>query len=312
LPQSKKIRDEFNLGELPQLAPADDKKAQMKSGFSGDTHWVTSHYTVSTDKGQTAITPGELEKQWTEGDRAHFVYRGKRATVFYPAVVSARFAVKTAKWNDVDIKVYHHDRNTYSWYEMIRGVQKPLDVFTSEFGEYPFDHVRIIEFPRFSRFVQSYPGTIPYSEAIGFIAQVDSTDRYLSGRGSERDEEVALVNADDHSYVLYDKGGVVMYMLRDYFGGDVLNKILREYLNEFKYAGSDKAYPTSVGVVNKNRYTGTGESTTVAMNDLIDVMVFDEKGEVIYQQKLRFGRLFIGIITTAIQGRLEPIARFDL
>jgi hypothetical protein len=69
---------------------------------------------------------------------------------------------------------------------------------------------------------------------------------------------------------MYDKGGVVMYMLRDYVGGDVLNKILREYLNEFKYAGADKAYPTSVGVVNKNRYTGTGESTTVAMNYLIE------------------------------------------
>ncbi|MCJ8269059.1 MAG: ABC transporter permease, partial [Psychrosphaera sp.] len=404
LAQSQRIRDEFNLGELPQLAAADDKKAQMQSGFSGDTHWVTNHYTVSTDKGQTAIAPGELEKQWVEGDRAHFVYRGKRATVFYPAVISARFEVKTAKWNDVDIKVYHHARHTYNLDTMIRGVQKSLDVFTTEFGEYPFDHVRIIEFPRFSRFAQSYPGTIPYSEAIGFIARVDnskdtvidypffvtahemahqwwphqtsvsatkganmlsetlaqysallvmeseygvdnmreflrySTDRYLSGRGSERNEEVALVNADDQSYVLYDKGGVVMYMLRDYVGGDVLNKILREYLNEFKYAGTDKAYPTSVGlvnrikrnipqqyqyliadwfenitlmdirtteaktkaldngkhevtlkgVVNKNRFTGIGESTTVDMNDLIDVVVFDEKGEVIYLQKHRF------------------------
>ncbi|NQZ11539.1 MAG: hypothetical protein HRT35_30685 [Algicola sp.] len=40
--------------------------------------------------------------------------------------------------------------------------------------------------------------------------------------------------------------------------------------------------------MNKNRFTGRGESITVEMNDLIDVVVFDEKGEVIYLQKHRF------------------------
>jgi ABC-2 type transport system permease protein len=35
--------------------------------------------------------------------------------------------------------------------------------------------VRILEFPRYQTFAQSFPNTIPYSEAIGFIARVDST-----------------------------------------------------------------------------------------------------------------------------------------
>jgi ABC-2 type transport system permease protein len=404
LSQSDKLRDKFNLGPAPELAAADDKNAVMKSAFSGDTHWVTSHYTISTDKGQTAISPGELEKHWTQGDREHFVYRGKRATVFYPAIVSARYKVKEAKWNDVAIKVFYHHRHDYNVDTMILAVQKSLDVFTAAFGEYPFDHVRILEFPRFSRFAQSYPGTILYSEAIGFIANLEPNketdldypfyvtahemahqwwphqtsasatkganmlsetlsqysalmvmeshygadkmrqflrfglDRYLRGRGTERDKEVPLMEADDHSYVLYDKGGIVMYALRDYVGGERLNKILRDYLNEFKYAGSDKAYPTSVGLVNrikrnipqeyqylvadlfenitlmdmrateaqakkldngqyevtlkglvnKNRMSETGEPTVIAMNDLIDVVVFDENEKVIYLKKHKF------------------------
>jgi aminopeptidase N len=33
--------------------------------------------------------------------------------------------------------------------------------------------VRIVEFPRYSQFAQSYPNTIPYSESVGFIAKVN-------------------------------------------------------------------------------------------------------------------------------------------
>ena len=36
--------------------------------------------------------------------------------------------------------------------------------------------MRIIEFPGYQSFAQSFPNTIPYSENIGFIAKVDSTD----------------------------------------------------------------------------------------------------------------------------------------
>jgi ABC-2 type transport system permease protein len=55
-------------------------------------------------------------------------------------------------------------------------VQKSLDYYTKHFGPYQFDHVRIIEFPRYASFAQSFPNTIPFSEAIGFIAKVNAKD----------------------------------------------------------------------------------------------------------------------------------------
>ena len=36
--------------------------------------------------------------------------------------------------------------------------------------------MRILEFPRYAAFAQSFPNTIPYSESIGFIAKVDPKD----------------------------------------------------------------------------------------------------------------------------------------
>ncbi|MBK7818658.1 MAG: hypothetical protein IPJ60_14775 [Sphingobacteriaceae bacterium] len=54
--------------------------------------------------------------------------------------------------------------------------QKSLDYYTSQFSPYQHKQVRIIEFPRYASFAQSFPNTIPYSESIGFIAKVDPDD----------------------------------------------------------------------------------------------------------------------------------------
>ena len=41
---------------------------------------------------------------------------------------------------------------------------------------YQHRQLRILEFPRYASFAQSFPNTVPYSEDIGFVARVDSTD----------------------------------------------------------------------------------------------------------------------------------------
>ncbi|HEU4522122.1 MAG TPA: M1 family aminopeptidase, partial [Thermoanaerobaculia bacterium] len=51
-------------------------------------------------------------------------------------------------------------------------VKKSLDYFTANFSPYQHTQVRILEFPRYARFAQSFPNTIPFSESIGFIADL--------------------------------------------------------------------------------------------------------------------------------------------
>ena len=55
---------------------------------------------------------------------------------------------------------------------MIRSTQKSLEYFTREFSPYQYRQFRILEFPRYASFAQSFPNTIPYSEAIGFVADL--------------------------------------------------------------------------------------------------------------------------------------------
>ena len=59
---------------------------------------------------------------------------------------------------------------------MIRSVKASLDYFTRNFSRYQHRQLRIIEFPRYQMFAQSFPNTIPYSEGLGFIAKVDPKD----------------------------------------------------------------------------------------------------------------------------------------
>ena len=55
----------------------------------------------------------------------------------------------------------------------MKGMKAALDYCTTNFSPYQNKTVRIVEFPRYATFAQSFPASIPYSEAIGFIARVD-------------------------------------------------------------------------------------------------------------------------------------------
>ena len=59
---------------------------------------------------------------------------------------------------------------------VLQGVKDSLDYYTTKFSPYQHHQVRILEFPRYASFAQSFPNTIPYSEAIGFIAKVNPKD----------------------------------------------------------------------------------------------------------------------------------------
>jgi aminopeptidase N len=59
---------------------------------------------------------------------------------------------------------------------MIKGTQRALDYNTANFGPYPHKQVRILETPLYQTFARSFPGTIPFSESLGFISDMRDPD----------------------------------------------------------------------------------------------------------------------------------------
>lgn len=72
-------------------------------------------------------------------------------------------------------------------------------------------------------------------------------DGYLRARGSERLEELPLMRVENQQYIHYQKGGLVLYLLRDQIGEQAVNRALRRVLAQ--YAFKSAPYPRSIDLV---------------------------------------------------------------
>ncbi len=167
-----KARKEYGLAPKPRMASVNDSAARMNNYISNDADWIRFDVVLSTDKGQTAIAPGYLQKTWEKDNRQYFQYAMDSPILNFYSFLSADYQLKKDKWKDVNIEIYYHKGHEYNLDRMIKGIRKSLDYYTVQFGPYQHRQVRIIEFPRYSSFAQSFPNTIPYSESIGFITEV--------------------------------------------------------------------------------------------------------------------------------------------
>ena len=165
-------RKKFGLPPAERALDRDDPAGLAVNGLSGDADFITFETVVSTEEDQFAIAPGYLQKEWTEGGRRYFEYRMDSPILNFYSFQSGRYAVKKDRWNDVAIEVYYQPGHEYNLDRMIAATKSGLDYFTANFGPYQHKQFRIIEFPRYQTFAQSFPNTIPYSEGIGFIARV--------------------------------------------------------------------------------------------------------------------------------------------
>ncbi|MCO4748170.1 MAG: hypothetical protein KC912_25475 [Proteobacteria bacterium] len=164
------------LPERERMADLDDPEATQNNYISSDADWIDFRAVVSTESDQTAIAPGYLLKEWEDGGRRYFEYEMDAKILHFTSFLSARYAVTKGDWNGLPIEIYHHPEHDRNVDRMIESVQHSLDYYTKHYGPYQHRQVRILEFPRYASFAQSFPNTIPYSESIGFIAKVDDPD----------------------------------------------------------------------------------------------------------------------------------------
>lgn len=144
--------------------------------ISNNADWVSVETTIGTAADQIAIAPGSLTREWNENGRRYFHYRVDRDSLNFYSFMSARYAVAREEWNGIRTEVYYHPEHHWNVPKMMKAIQASLDYYTKNFGPYAHKQARIIEFPRVATFAQAFPGTMPYSEAIGFISKLDKPD----------------------------------------------------------------------------------------------------------------------------------------
>ncbi|NHZ82032.1 hypothetical protein F2P44_22530 [Massilia sp. CCM 8695] len=171
-------RDRRRHGLAPHapLRSPIDPAGQANNALSVDADWINFNAVISTSPDQLAIAPGTLEKEWMSAGRRYFHYRMDKPILNFYAFQSARYEVRHDRWQDVMIDVYYHPGHDFNVERMIRGVKAALEYNSKHFSPYQHKVLRVVEFPRYDAYAQSFPGTVPFSESIGFIARVDDNN----------------------------------------------------------------------------------------------------------------------------------------
>ncbi|PRC93245.1 ABC transporter permease/M1 family aminopeptidase [Solimicrobium silvestre] len=174
--QDRYERRKRGLGEPDRANKLENVAALVNHVGGQDSDWVNFDTTVSTSADQIALAPGYLQKTWTENGRRYFHYKMDKPGLFFFSYQSANWEVKKGDWHGMPIEIYYDKKHPYNVDRMIYATQKSLDYYTQQFTPYEHHQVRILEFPRYERFAQSFANTVPFSEEIGFIADLRNKD----------------------------------------------------------------------------------------------------------------------------------------
>jgi len=161
--------------------PQDDKWGLSNLLFNDDADYITYECVVSTAPDQLAISPGYLQREWLDKGRRYFHYKMEGEMDMFFNLVSARYAVAKDVWNGpkgekVNIEIFHHPTHQYNVERFTKSVKASLDYFGTNFTPYQYKQMRILEFPRYAGFAQSFPNTVPYSESFGWLGNFSNPD----------------------------------------------------------------------------------------------------------------------------------------
>jgi len=179
--QDENDRKDFKLAPQLQRNKRNDVKELVNARNGSDSDGITFEIVLSTEAPQTALTSGDLVAKWSKDGRNYFRYKTKQQMInFYP-IVSANYEMMKDTFIPsgnhlnrlVDLAVYYHKGHEYNLRRMMESMKMSLDYYGINFGPYPYKELRIVEFPRYRTFAQSLPGIIPFSEALGFVMDIN-------------------------------------------------------------------------------------------------------------------------------------------
>ncbi|MEP4532970.1 MAG: M1 family aminopeptidase [Cyclobacteriaceae bacterium] len=177
------VRVGYGLAPRKTRADINDPRELVNARTGGDGYEINFEIVIGTDSSQVALAPGKLQKKWTEQGRSYFHYKSDNPMINFYSIVSADYEVMRDQWHPydetakaVDLEIYYHKGHDYNLDRMMNGMKKSFDYFDTHFSPYQYQQMRIMEFPRYAAYAQSFPNTVPYSESLGFIMDIDDDE----------------------------------------------------------------------------------------------------------------------------------------
>lgn len=214
---SSRQRREHGLGPREERPSIHDLSARRVPRNSSRGGWIDVETIVGTDEDQVAVAPGSLIRTWTENGRRYSLFRTEAPVLDFYAVLSADYAVHDVRWDDLTVQILHHPDHGVNVERMVESVRSSLDYFTRNFGPYPYDQLRLVEFPGYRTFARAYPGQMVYAEGSSLHARMENGDSYI--------DSPLLVTAHEIAHQWWGH----QVMGADVQGSPVLSETLAQY-----------------------------------------------------------------------------------
>jgi len=137
---------------------------QLLSPHSEDSFdW---NITIGTLAEQTAIAPGQLNRQWQQNGGHYVQYISTAKDQNRLAFISAHYQSKQTEWQGeqqqpaVKIKIYSHPQHQVNVDHIIEASKRALAFLSQYFGSYPYEELRIAETTEIIEDAQTYAGLI--------------------------------------------------------------------------------------------------------------------------------------------------------
>ncbi|WP_166378886.1 M1 family aminopeptidase [Pseudoalteromonas sp. Z9A4] len=244
-------RRKHDLPELERAHKLEDSQYYTQSDLGAANGFINFKATVTTDESQFAITPGYLQSESVKEGRRTFVYEMDAPILNFYAVLSAELESKKVEHNGVNIEVYYHKNHAWNVDRMIESVQDSIDYFTQAFGPYQHKQLRIIEFPKYRSFAQSFANTVPYSESIGFITDLRDESKvdypyYVTAHEVAHQwwgHQVSAANVEGSAVISETLSQYsALMVLEKRFGAEKLRKFLKYELDRYLIGRTGEAF----------------------------------------------------------------------
>jgi ABC-2 type transport system permease protein len=234
-------------GDLP-VAKLEDESANAFQYLRHDSDWVTAELRISTDADQTPVAPGYQVSDVTRDGRRTLTTRTEAPILNFFSIQSARYAVKKDSWTGkngqpVELSVYYHPPHDHDVRRMLDAMRASLDVFSSAFSPYQFRQARILEFPGYESFAQSFANTVPWSESVGFVQDFhddkadESLDLVTYGTAHELGHQWwahQIIGADKQGMTLLSESFAqysALLVMERLYGKEQIRKFLKKELD---------------------------------------------------------------------------------
>lgn len=172
----KHERKKRDLPPTKRMQKLEQSEFYNESSLGKGVTFIEFEATVTTDEDQIAIVPGYLQSESVENGRRTFHYKMNAPMKNYYSLTSGIYEIEKQEHNGVNIEVYYHKSHNMNVARMVESVKDSIDYYSKNFGPYQHQQMRIIEYPGYRSFAQSFANTVPFSESMGFTTDLRDED----------------------------------------------------------------------------------------------------------------------------------------